>query len=134
MPAVRDGVGRRSANGDHQARTAALPASRESRGGDRRWIIFRWPSPADAALHGRTAQGGMAMPSERIPTVLRRRTVRPLPSQRPAGHHGRGLPPPLFGLAFVLVNAHGGAGSTTLCRLLDPESTGRVVAYRQGTV
>ncbi|MGH3379465.1 MAG: hypothetical protein ACRDP6_32500 [Actinoallomurus sp.] len=65
--------------------------------------------------------------------MLRRRTARPATLQHPAGQHARGLPPPLFGLAFVLVNAHGGAGSTTLCRLLDPEGTGRVVAYRQGT-
>lgn len=74
------------------------------------------------------------MPSERIPTVLRRRTARPATLDRRTGQHGRGLPPPLFGLAFVMVNAHGGAGSTTLCRLLDPEGTGRVVAYQQGTV
>ena len=69
------------------------------------------------------------MQSERIPTLLKRRTAQ---LERPT--RGRSSPPPLFGRAFVLVNAHGGAGSTTLCRLLDPEGTGRVVTYRQGTV
>lgn len=73
------------------------------------------------------------MPSDRIPAVLRRRAALPTRLERALAGGGFS-PPPLFGRAFVLVNAHGGAGSTTLCRLLDPEGTRRIVAYRQETV